>query len=118
VKTVDGRRVTAIEAALARGILAAFNAQFDTDYRGREHVIGIVMRVRERADLTLDDHVAIIARFSGTTWWRKDKQNRAVAHPTPRHLYGSGRALDAAINFRPAEEDAAAPDLDAYTVKP
>lgn len=115
VKKVGAKVVTPMEQALARGILAAFNAQFGSDFRGREHFIDVVGRIRERPDLTLDDHVAIIARFSGTTWWRRGRDGRTVKHPTPAHLYGSGKALDAAINFQGDGDGAQTDDLDAYT---
>lgn len=115
VKEVNRKKVTQAEAALARAIIAAFNAQFGTDFRGKDHYIDVIGRIRERPELTLDEHIALIERFSHTTWWKKNG-TKTLSHPSVKHLYGSGRALDAAFNFRP--EDAGDDGLDAYTKKP
>jgi len=115
VKTVAGRKVTDLEKAMSRAIIATFNAKFDTDYRGKEHYIDVVGRIRERPELTLEDHGRIIENFATTTWWRKSRDGRReVKHPSVAHLYGSGKALDAAINHKPEDAERAGPDLSEY----
>jgi hypothetical protein len=105
VGTVGGKIVTDDEAELAGGILAAFNDRFDSDYRGRDHVIGIIGRIRERPDLTLGDFRELIEKLAGQTWWRTGKNGKGkLTHPTPRHIFGSGKALDFIINAKPGED--------------
>jgi GntR family transcriptional regulator len=112
--TVSRKIVTDEEALLAVEILAAFNEQFGTDYRGRDHLIGIIGRLRERPDLRLGDYRELIDKLSKLTWWRKASEGGTLDHPTPRHIFGSGAALDAVVNAKVPAQDQSESDLTIY----
>lgn len=105
---VSNRRTSRAERVLAAEVLAAFNERFETDFRSEDHLKAIVGRLRERPDLDLNGHREVIARTHEAQWWS--------GPPSPRLIYGSGRAFDQAINRRETKAFAASRggDLSAY----
>jgi biotin operon repressor len=105
--SVDGKQVSRQEDSLAKAILGAFNRAFGKDFRGRDHYASIVMRIRERPDLTLEDHAALVVKVSsGERWWR--------GSPSPKIIYGTSKALDAALNRDESEGQDDDDGLDVY----
>lgn len=88
--TVDRKPVSAWEAELALGILAAFNEKAGTRYRSAEYLRGIVGRIREHPDLTLSDHVSIIVRNLANPWWNDEA--------APNVVYGNEATFDRAMH--------------------
>jgi 5-methylcytosine-specific restriction endonuclease McrA len=98
-KSVDSKPVTDQERELADGILAAWNAAIGAELQPtREYGRGIVMRIREHPDLTLEDHVRVITTRVRKKWWTEKR-------PGPRVLYGNATIFTEAVAL--AEEQSA-----------
>lgn len=88
--------VTADEHDLTDGVLAAFNEAFDAKFASVDFRKAIIGRIRERPDMTLADHAALIVKMQRKPWWKGDA--------SPSVIYGNGRTFDRCVNQR---EDAA-----------
>lgn len=86
--TVDRRKVTPFEANTALAILASFNAEAGTSYRSKDFLRAIVGRIREHAELTLEEHTAIIRANLHDPWWKGEA--------APNVVYGSSATFDRA----------------------
>lgn len=102
-KEVAGVKVTTVERQFALAILAAFNAAFETKFRGVYYLRGIIGRIREHPELTLVEHVDIIGRSKANPWWKDDA--------SPAVIYGNDGVFERAMN---AKDKPAGPDLSVY----
>lgn len=87
------------DALLASDVLAAFNDEAGTDFRGRRYLAMIGDRMRERPDADLDRHRRAIGRtlaLSGKARWFKGS-------PSPDLVYANEAAFERALNL-PADE--------------
>lgn len=87
---VDRKAVTDKEFTLAAQILAGFNEQAHTSYASKEWVSKAVMRIREHPEVTLEEHLAIIARSLADPWWR--------GNPNPSVIYGNAAQFERSLH--------------------
>lgn len=86
---VGGKSVTDAEYLLADAIIAAFNAAAGTSVTVAAHLTPIVGRIREKPDLTADDHRGIIAAVFAVPWWD--------GAPGPNVIYGNAAQFERSI---------------------
>lgn len=95
--TVDRRKVTDAEYDLAAAILAEFNARAGSRYDASDWIAKIVMRIRERPQLTLDAHRVVIERAFENRWW--------PGAASPSVIYGNAglfeRTMHSAVALQP-----------------
>ncbi len=89
-QSVNRRVVTEEEHDRTDGILDAFNSRFGTDYRGPAVRRAIVSRIRERPELTLADHVALIEKMNRNPWW--------TDAASPQVIYGNSGVFERCLN--------------------
>lgn len=89
-KKVNRKAVTQAELALATDVLAAFNEVAGTSYTIDSHFRGIVGRIRQRPDLTAEQHQAAIASAFADPWWGQ-------SHPSPAVIYGNGAIFEKTV---------------------
>jgi DNA-binding Lrp family transcriptional regulator len=97
-KTVDRRPVTDDEYALAAAVLAAFNEATGSRYDSADWISKIVMRIRERPQLGVDQHALLIASALRRPWWE--------GPASPSVVYGNGALFERVLH------EAAAPPAD------
>lgn len=85
-----GRKVvTSAERDLTDAILAEFNRQAGTSYRGAvDHHRMIVGRIREAPELSQPEHARIIRAAFADAWW--------TGTPGPEVIYGKGSVFERA----------------------
>jgi DnaA N-terminal domain len=88
---VNRKPVTDDEMALAEQIIAAFNAAAGTQVTTEAHLIPVVGRIREKADLTAEQHRAIIAAVFLDPWWK--------GPPGPQVIYGNAAQFERSIEM-------------------
>lgn len=87
---VDRKPVTDREYLLATAIVDAFNLEAGTRVTVDAHLTPIVGRIREKPELSADDHREIIgAIFAGDRWWK--------GAPGPAIIYGNAEQFERAI---------------------
>lgn len=90
-KTVDSKPVTPEEHDLCDGILTAFNRRAGSDFRSPEYRRGIIGRIRERPEMGLPEHEALIDRTFGHPWWKD-------GNPSPAVIYGKSATFERCLN--------------------
>lgn len=88
--SVNGKAVSAEEHAQCDEILDAFNEATGKKFAAAEFRRGIIMRMREHPEVTLDEHRSLIGFQVAHPWWSGD--------PTPSVIYGKGSTFDRALN--------------------
>lgn len=87
--SVNRKPVTEKEYELGSEIIEAFNAEAGSDYTFEAHFIPIVGRIREKPDLTADQHRAILAATFRAPWWE--------GHAGPEVVYGKASQFEKAM---------------------
>jgi hypothetical protein len=93
-RRVGGKSISAEEWKFACLVLDLVNAITGSHFASDDWRSTIVLRVRERPELTLDDHQEMIAWQYGQEWWRKGRDGRF----TPALVYGNARIFDGCAN--------------------
>lgn len=88
-KKVGGKAVTDAEYSLTSEIVAAFNQAAGTAVTADAHLTPIVGRIREKPDLTAEDHRGIIAAVFAVPWWS--------GAPGPNVIYGNAAQFERSI---------------------
>jgi hypothetical protein len=86
---VGGKPVTDAEYLLTDSIVAAFNAAAGTAVTTDAHLVPVVGRIREKPDLTADEHRAIIAAVFALPWW--------AGGASPAVIYGNAAQFERSI---------------------
>lgn len=94
--STGGLRVIEGGDDLASRVLAVFNEEAGTDFRGASYLGMIERCLAERPDASLDQHRAATRRtlkLSGREkWWK--------GNPSPSLVYGNARAFERALNIQ------------------
>lgn len=88
-KKVNRKPVTDDEYALATAIVTAFNEIADTRYEADAHLTPVVGRIREKPDLSAEQHRAIIAAAFADPHWK--------GHPSPAVVYGNAALFESQV---------------------
>jgi hypothetical protein len=86
---VNRKPVTDSEHALADEIIVAFNAAAGTAVTVAAHVTPVVGRIREKPELSAEDHRGIIAAVFAEPWWK--------GPPGPQVIYGNAAQFERSI---------------------
>lgn len=86
---VAGKKVTGAEYALATEIIAAFNQAAGSQVTVDAHLSPVVGRIRQRPDLTAEDHRCIIASVFAVPWWS--------GAPGPAVIYGNAEIFERSL---------------------
>ncbi len=105
--SVNRKPVTETEYALASEIIAAFNEAAGSEFTVDAHLTPIVGRIREKPDLTADDHRQIIAGNFSDPWWK--------GAPGPEVIYGNAGQFERSMHARPAKQGDKSSIYDAAT---
>lgn len=109
-RSVNRRRVTDAEHDLADQVLAAFNEAAGTSLAAAGHKRPIIGRIRERPDLTVDDHRQVIADNFASPWWSD--------RPGVEVIYGSAEQFERALGRRKVTPiGTRRPDYSAYDAR-
>lgn len=107
-KAVAGKVVTDDELELTAAIIRSFNAVAGTALREEDspHTTPIVGRIRERPDLTAENHDYLIrAVFEGDNWWTNPA--------SPKIIYGNAGQFEQSVEIARAKMRA---NAEAYDV--